>query len=307
MTIRTGLKRLAAVSTEIPRVHYREGLESGFLDDYESAIDSFDRVNYITVGSSFWTSQSQYFKANAYAQLEQYDKAVKEYKKYLKNNEKDTKGWNNLGSAYYDLEKYEDALPCFDNVIELECQKKNPDEEILQIAWENKGGIILSNDDDEIFDDPQKTEEYLNSLEQCVNEILKIDSESMFGINLKHHYFGCKIKMIEAIENNQKLVILYPDDEDVWNALGVAYSTVNNHKEALKYYEKAIKMKSNDGGFWYNKACALSGMNKIDDALDALLVAISIEPENLLDLSEESDFDNIKNSERFKKFLTIQI
>ena len=51
----------------------------------------------------------------------------------------------------------------------------------------------------------------------------------------------------------------------------------------------------------------LSKMNKIDDALDALLVAISIAPENLSGLSDESDFDNIKNSERFKKFLTIPV
>ena len=49
----------------------------------------------------------------------------------------------------------------------------------------------------------------------------------------------------------------------------------------------------------------LSKMNKIDDALDALLVAISIAPENLSGLSDESDFDNIKNSERFQKFLKL--
>ena len=48
-------------------------------------------------------------------------------------------------------------------------------------------------------------------------------------------------------------------------------------------------------------------MNEIDDSLDALLVAISIQPENLVLLTEESDFDNIKNSERFKKFLTIPV
>ena len=303
MTIKKGFERITASIKEIPRIHYREGLESGFMDDYESAIESFDRVNYITIGSSFFTNQSQYFKANAYAQLEQYDKAVKEYKKFLENNQQNTKGWNNLGVTYCDLEKYDDALPCFDNAIELECQKKNPDEKILEAAWGNKGEIILSKEDDENEND----EEYLNSLEQCVNEILKIDPESMFGLHLKTSLLWMQDKNDEAVENNKKISKLYPDDEDTWNSIGVAYSTVNNHKEALKYYEKAIKIKSNDGGFWYNKACALSMINKIDDALDALLVAIYIEPENLLDLSEESDFDNIKNSERFKKFVKIQI
>ena len=119
MTIKKGFERITASIKEIPRIHYREGLESGFMDDYESAIESFDRVNYITIGSSFFTNQSQYFKANAYAQLEQYDKAVKEYKKFLENNQQNTKGWNNLGAADCDLEKYDDALPCFDNATQV--------------------------------------------------------------------------------------------------------------------------------------------------------------------------------------------
>ena len=304
MTVKKVLRRFAAVTTEIPRIHYREGLESGFLDDYESAIESFDRVNYITVGSSFWTKQSQFYKACAYDELGQYDKAVEEFKKFLKHEKEDSHAWNNLGACYADLEKYDDeALLCFEKSIKLESTKKDPDQELLESAWSNKGEIILSKEDDENEND----EEYLNSLEQCVNEILKMDPESLFGLNLKTSLLWMQDENDEAVENNKKISKLYPDDEDVWSALGVAYSTVNNHKEALKYYEKAIKIKSNDGGFWYNKACALSMMNKIDDALDALLIAISIEPEDLLELSEESDFDNIKNSERFKEFLTIPI
>ena len=118
MTIRSNLKRLAAVSTEIPRIHYREGLESGFMDDYESAIESFDRVNYITVGSSYWTRQSQYYKANAYSQLEQYEKAIEEYKKLLATDKKNSACWVNLGASYVDLEKFdEEALSCFDKSL----------------------------------------------------------------------------------------------------------------------------------------------------------------------------------------------
>ena len=111
----------------------------------------------------------------------------------------------------------------------------------------------------------------------------------------------------DAVENERKLTKIYPDDWECWNGLGTAYSTINNHEEALKNYEKAIKIKPNEDLPWFNKSCALSQMNRVDDALDALFVAISIEPENLLSLSKESDFDNIRNSERFKKYLSIQI
>jgi len=303
MTIWKGIRRFTAVATEIPRIHYREGLEYGLTDDYESAIESFDRVNYITVGSSFWTKQSQFYKAYAYDELGQYDKAVEEYKKYLKQDKKDSSGWNNLGSSYLQLEKYSEALSCFDKAIELENKKKNPDKYILEIAWSNRGTIFLAQEDEML----ENNNNYLDLVKQCVNEILKLDPKSQDGLSLKTALLWMQEKNDEAIENEKKLCKLDPDSWENWNSLATAYFTVNNVDEALKYFQKAINIQPNEDLPWYNKACTLSKMNKIDDALDALLVAISIEPKNLSGLSDESDFDNIKNSERFKKFLTIPI
>ena len=307
MTIKKVLRRIAAVTTEIPRIRYREGLESGFLDDYESAIESFDRVNYITVGSSYWTKQSQFYKACAYDELEQYDKAVEEFKKFLKHEKKDLGAWNNLGLVYLELDKFDDALSCFKRVIELESKQNDPDEELLESAWVNKGDCIidalLASTEEEDFEEKE-----FDELKQCVNEILKINPESMDGLAMKTNLFWMEDdKLNEAVENEKKCCKLYPDDWGCWNRLGTSYDAANNVDEALKSYEKAIKIKPDEDLPWYNKACTLSKMNKIDDALDALLVAISIAPENLLELSDESDFDNIKNSERFKKFLTLPI
>jgi tetratricopeptide (TPR) repeat protein len=326
MTIRSNLKRLAAVSTEIPRIHYREGLESGFIGDYESAIDSFDRVNYITLGTSYWTKKSQFFKACAYDQLEQYDKAIEEYKKFLEDEKKDSHGWNNLGACYADLGEYDDALLCFEKSIKLESTKKDPDQELLESAWSNKGDIVEkgafgfkpafqsepSGPNENWFEDKAKIAEAKKDelknyelLNQCVNEILKLNPESQDGLSLKTALLWLQEKNDEAIENDRKLCKLDPDSWENWNSLATAYANVNNVDEALKYFQKAIEIQPNEDEPWYNKACMLSKMNKIDDALDALLVAISIAPENLSGLSDESDFDNIKNSERFQKFLKL--
>ena len=304
MTVKKVLRRFAAVTTEIPRIHYREGLESGFMGDYESAIESFDRVNYITVGSSFWTSQSQFFKAEAYSRLNQHDKAVEEYKKFLAGNKKSTKAWNNLGASYLDCNKNDEAIRCLDKAIELELQTKNPDEVILESALSNKGEAFWQKFvEDKSLEDNKK---FLDSFEQCLNELLKINAKSYDGLYLKSGLLWMQDKNDEAIENNKNLVKLYPDTYECWNLLGTSYDS-DKPKEALKFFEEGIKIQPNADLLWYNKACMLSKMNKIDDALDALLIAISIAPENLLEISDESDFDNIKNSERFKKFLTIPV
>jgi tetratricopeptide (TPR) repeat protein len=327
MTIKKGLARFTAVATEIPRIHYRKGLETGFSGDYESAIDYFDRVNYITLGSSFWTNQSQYYKAEAYVQLEEYDKSIEEYKKFLENDKKHAKGWNNLGASYMEIYKHAEALLCFDKAIEFESKRKNLDEDTLESAWVNRGSIFV----DFIADmDIQKTNPelppayvdnynvygdnlddvrlvFLLSLENCVNEILKINSESYDGLDLKQTLFSEQNKFDESLEICKKIVQLFPDKSESWMSLAIAYDYLDNYEKSLQCYEKGIEIKPKDGLFWYNKAGTLSKINKIDDALDSLLVAISIEPEFLSVISIETEFDNIKNTERFQNFLKIPL
>ena len=184
MTIKKVLRRFAAVTTEIPRIRYREGLESGFLNDYESAIESFDRVNYITVGSSYWTKQSQFYKACAYDELEQYDKAIEEFKKFLKHEKKDLGAWNNLGLVYLQLDKFDEALPCFKRVIELESKQNDPDKSVyLESAWVNKGDCIIDSLLTSFEEEKDVEEKEVDELKQCVNEILKINPESMGWIS----------------------------------------------------------------------------------------------------------------------------
>ena len=48
----------------------------------------------------------------------------------------------------------------------------------------------------------------------------------------------------------------------------------------------------------------ISRLDRKEEALDALLIAISIEPENLVDLKDEKDLENIKDTERFQKLLS---
>ena len=327
MTIKKGLARFTAVATEIPRIHYRNGLEDGFSGNYESAIDYFDRVNYITLGSSFWTNQSQYYKAEAYVQLEEYDKSIEEYKKFLENNKKHAKGWNNLGASYMEIYKHAEALLCFDKAIEFESERKNPDDDTLESAWVNRGSIFvdfiadmdikkihpeLPNayiDNYDVYGDNLDDVRlvFLLSLENCVNEILKINSESYDGLDLKQSLFYDQEKFNECLEICKKIIQLFPDKSESWMSLGNSYDAIKNYEKALQCYEKGIEIKPKDGLFWYNKAGTLSNINKIDDALDSLLVAISIEPDLLLAISSDTEFENIKNTERFQKFLNIPL
>ena len=130
--------------------------------------------------------------------LEQHDKAVEEYKKFLEDNKKSTKGWNNLGASYLDCNKNDEAIRCLDTAIELELQTKNPDEVILESALTNKADVLIENY--YISEGLEKNEKFLNSLEQCINEILKINAQSPDALNYKSGLLWMQDKNDEALE-----------------------------------------------------------------------------------------------------------
>ena len=82
---------------------------------------------------------------------------------------------------------------------------------------------------------------------------------------------------------------------------------VKKFEEGLSFLEKSIKFDSTDDVSWYNKACALSILNKTEEALDELTVAIGLDSENIIEMKDEKDLDNIKNTERFKRLANQEI
>jgi tetratricopeptide (TPR) repeat protein len=81
----------------------------------------------------------------------------------------------------------------------------------------------------------------------------------------------------------------------------IVHGTLGNNVKALECINEAIQYESDDEHSWWNKACYLSLLDRKEEANDALLISTSIEPKNLIDLKDEKDFDNIKNTERFQK------
>ena len=53
--------------------------------------------------------------------------------------------------------------------------------------------------------------------------------------------------------------------------------------------------------------CITIDADSKEEALDALLIATSIDPETLVEISDEDDFENIKETERFQKLISTKI
>ena len=79
----------------------------------------------------------------------------------------------------------------------------------------------------------------------------------------------------------------------------------NLYKEdAIAAYEQAIKIKPDLHEAWYNKACCYALQNNIEQALKNLQQAINLNPDEYREMAKtDSDFDNIRDDERFQALI----
>jgi tetratricopeptide (TPR) repeat protein len=276
------MKRTRAFLTGDSEGAFIEGLESGFEGDYEQAIEYFDQVHYGILGTTERSLNAYFYKANALSELDKHDEAIPVYKKILKHEKDNPVVWNNLGYEYFEIKNYDEAKKCFEHAIKLD-----PDEP-----------LFLSSNADVLF----KLKENKKAMD-VVDKALKLDSNYTDALFLK-----CDI-LIEMNRSEEVIKILddleYDEDivTDIKELESIAYHELSNYSKALECVNEALKFEPNDESFWYNKACYLSLLGKQEEANDALLIATSIEPENINEIKNEKDFENIKNTERFQKLL----
>ena len=285
MTWKKSWKRFVASAKELPRDVLEDGLGWGFVGEYEEAIQRFDRVEYIHIGYSSTKASARYYKGKALSELGKHEEAISVFKLYLEKENHDEFGWLSLGEEYVELEKFNEALDCYEKALKLNPKEPN--------IWAIKA---------EPLTELKRFEEGL----ECCEKALNLDPNNFLAILGRSSIYTEQGKFDKTIEDCEKLVKLNPDDPEAMNLLGVAYLLRSRDlelEEAIKHVKKALKIDPTEELFWYNKACILSLMNKKEEACDALLVATSIEPRNLVSMRDEENFDNIKNSECFKKLL----
>ena len=257
-----------------------DGIESGFRDDYEEAIEYFDKALYSIVGTTETSINANFYKAVALVELDKHDEAIEIFKKILKHDKDNDAAWQNLGYAYNSIENYVDAQKCFENAIKLDS------EDVTSLIGKAEACFELEEN---------------NVALDIVTKILEMEPDNVDTLFLK-----CEIlieinrpeEVFEIIKNIDDEEDLIPEKKSIE---AIVHGTLGNNVKALECINEAIQYESDDEHSWWNKACYLSLLDRKEEANDALLISTSIEPENLIDLKDEKDFDNIKNTERFQK------
>lgn len=68
------------------------------------------------------------------------------------------------------------------------------------------------------------------------------------------------------------------DPVDVLIDIGVAYQNLEDHNEAIIYFDRVISISTNFSAAYSNKAISLASLNLLDEALNAIEEAIKLSP-----------------------------
>ena len=108
---------------------------------------------------------------------------------------------------------------------------------------------------------------------------------------------GRKKRYEEAIKLFDKAIKLNPNNSFAYSCKANSLSNLENYKKAIKYYEKSLALNSSDTYALNNKAICLVKLNKYQDALSCYDRAIQLSSKKVYNLDNVTDVDEsyIKN------------
>ena len=131
-------------------------------------------------------------------------------------------------------------------------------------------------------------------------KILELDSTDLDVKNLQADLLNLLGRPDESLRITDSLISANGGDEQAWATKGESQMIKGEFDKAITSLENSTLIDPTFEVSWFSLSKAYSHENRVDDALDSLLVATSLEPD-FLDELDESYFDNIRENPRFGK------
>ncbi|TFI52074.1 tetratricopeptide repeat protein [Mastigocladus laminosus UU774] len=257
---------------------YIRGIALDELGRNEEAIASYDKALEIKPE----LHQTWYIRGITLDDLGRYEEAIASYDKALEIKPELHQIWYIRGIALDELGRNEEAIASYDKALEIK-----PDG---HQAWNNRGFVLAQ---------LGRYQEAIASFDKAV-EIKPDDHEAWYIRGIALAQLG---RYKEAIASFDKAVEIKPDKHEAWYIRGFALAQLERHSEAVASYDKAVEIKPDLHQAWYNKACCYALQGNIEQAIANLQRAISLNPEYREKAKTNSDFDSIRDDERFQALI----
>lgn len=241
------------------------------------------RPNIERIRDEKWT---QAFNRGVQAGKEQdFDKAAEEFTMATVINPENPDAFNNLGYAYTNLERLEEALQAYSQVFELD-----PDNVAAKI---NSGVIYFKQGKSDkaagYFEGALKSEPgnksaltmWALSLETMATKQRTGLSEATTSEDSLKMKEQTQVTLDKATEVYLRAIEAHPEDKNFAYNLGVLYAQqLRDYQAAVPMFQKVTEMDPEDVDAWFNLATAQLSLGDLDGAQPSLEKAIELEPDN---------------------------
>jgi len=196
-------------------------------------------------------------KGVSFDRLGRYEDAIRCYDKVLELEPRDAKAWNNKGSSLASLGRYDEAIRCCDKALELEPR--------LAQAWSNKG-LSLAN---------------LNCYDEairCCDKALELDPRYAAAWTNKGGSLAKLGRYAEATRCFDKALEINPQFAMAWSNKGNSLASLGRYDEAIRCYDKALELNPRDVAAWGNKGDSLDSLGRYEEAICCYDKVLKLDP-----------------------------
>ncbi|MBW4691158.1 MAG: tetratricopeptide repeat protein [Lyngbya sp. HA4199-MV5] len=188
----------------------------------------------------------------------------------------------NQGKALFYEARYKEALAAYDKALELD-----PD---YYEVW-NHRGVALGN-----------LQLYTAAI-AAFDKALELKPDYYEVWNNRGVALGSLQLYTAAIAAFDKALELKPEYQEAWSNRGIALEFLQQYAAAIASHDKALVLKLGLDGASYSKACSCGSQGEVELAVKHLREAINLNADYREKAKTDSDFDAIREDERFRQLL----
>jgi len=249
-------EKLVEMNPESPDAMISLGAIFRRLKRYEDSVNILHKAQEISSGSP----TINYNLGFTYKEMGDYDDAIDSFESVIAQNPDDVLAHNHLGSIYFAKKEYDKAVSAYKKGLQVD--QNHP---ILNYN--------LAHVYEEIKNFPDAVRSYEVALKTRPGWL---DAIRDFSELLIH----CQ-ETKQAQELVEQSIKLHPDDVELLCILGRIYLNQFDYDNATKTYRRAESLRQNDIGILVGLSKSLEKGMKIDEAMDKILDAVEIAPEDL--------------------------
>jgi tetratricopeptide (TPR) repeat protein len=237
----------------LARIHSMRGITYGYLNEYQRAIEDFDRALQLDP-KQVWAYVERGY---VFRRLQEFHLAIEDFNRALQLDPKDTWAYASRSLAFFELNEYQRAIEDCDRAIQLD----------PKYTWAYVCRSIAY----------RGLYKYRQAIEDC-NHALELNS------NFARAYFHRSIAYSRiheyqaAIEDCNQAQKLDPRDSWAYIQRGIIYRELKDYRQAFKDFEIAIELDPNEAWAYAQRGITNSILKQYEPALADFNRTIELNP-----------------------------